>query len=138
MDPNAANYRAYGSCAYSPKPPKDDLDGIFPKDDNATTEPELAQPNSTLSIEQRVSTIWFVAPAFLVVDLVLYYLTRMVTAAIVLDPEPITKSVLLIGHIVLSLTDVVVGVAHVEYAHWAVTGQFIVSWDDLADWEPRP
>ena len=79
-----------------------------------------------------------VAPAFGIADLILGVLTYILGQALLADPEPITKVILLIVEISVSWTEIVMGIAHIEYAHWVVTGELIDSWHDIFDWELRP
>jgi RHS repeat-associated protein len=87
---------------------------------------------------QRAATAFVVAPLFMVLDVVLLVITLANTFALGTDPEPLTKSILLVTEIFFSGIDITVAFAHWDYVHWVVTGKFIKSVDDLSDWELAP
>jgi hypothetical protein len=68
------------------------------------------------------------------VDRALVTTTIANSAALVQDPEPITKLILVSSEIIIIGTDVGVSVLEISYAHWVATGDWINSWDDLSNW----
>jgi hypothetical protein len=87
---------------------------------------------------QRLTTIIFVVPSFLIVDVVLAGITKANTFVLMTNPEPVTKGIFVLTEIIIIGVDIVVAFAHVSYTHWVTTGRFIKSVDDLTNWEYSP
>jgi hypothetical protein len=114
------------------------LGGNVEDEDDVNNDQDLEETGSQLTLGQRVATGVIVVPSFLVIDIMLYKVTKANTVALVLAPEPISKAVLLVNEILLAGADVVIACVHVSYAHWVVTGYIIDSWDDVTDWTLSP
>jgi RHS repeat-associated protein len=103
------------------------------------TKPQQQSPaagsiNEPPPFEKRAATVVFMLPFFALVDRALVTTTIANSAALVQDPEPITKLILVSSEIIIIGTDVGVSVLEISYAHWVANGDWINSWDDLSNW----
>jgi hypothetical protein len=77
------------------------------------------------------------APFFVALDLLLYDVTLANTAALALDPEPVTKIAFLSSEIIVSAADILVVYAELSYLHWVATGEPLTR-ENWTDWAMRP
>jgi RHS repeat-associated protein len=112
---------------------------------NCQLEPKINRSKAEpppLSIYTRASTAILVILAFLLADYLSFEVTRLLTVGSIVDgiadPTPLTRAAVAIVDVGAGIWDTALGVAHVEYAHWIVTGKWIKNVDDLTDWAWAP
>jgi RHS repeat-associated protein len=114
------------------------IDGSLGGNAEDNSEVQDKDVTSKLSLKQRVETTIFMVPFIVTLELVLPPVTTAVSTALALDPEPVTKAILLSTDILLNLSEVALSLALVDYTHWVITGNLIHKPEDLVDWQLRP
>jgi len=77
-------------------------------------------------------------PFLLLVDVSLFLLTLSNTVFLLTFPDPASRILSLSTEIGLIMCDLFLVFMHLQLAHWAITGRWIRSAEDLTDWSLRP
>jgi hypothetical protein len=93
---------------------------------------------SGIPFPKRVFAVFVLTPFLLLVDVSLFLLTLSNTVFLLTFPDPASRILSLSTEIGLIMCDLFLVFVHLQLAHWAITGRWIRSVEDLTDWSLRP
>jgi len=93
---------------------------------------------SGISFPKRAFAVAVLVPFLLLVDVSLFLLTLSNTVFLLTFPDPASRILSLSTEIGLIMCDLFLVFVHLQLAHWAITGRWIRSVEDLTDWSLRP
>ncbi|QWK11833.1 MAG: hypothetical protein KNN16_05960 [Thermoflexus hugenholtzii] len=93
---------------------------------------------SGIPFPKRAFAVAVLVPFLLLVDVSLFLLTLSNTVFLLTFPDPASRILSLSTEIGLIMCDLFLVFVHLQLAHWAITGRWIRSVEDLTDWSLRP
>jgi hypothetical protein len=93
---------------------------------------------SGIPFPKRTFAVAVLVPFLLLVDVSLFLLTLSNTVFLLTFPDPTSRILSLSTEIGLIMCDLFLVFVHLQLAHWAITGRWIRSVEDLTDWSLRP
>jgi len=93
---------------------------------------------SGISFPKRAFAVAILVPFLLPVDVSLFLLTLSNTVFLLTSPDPSSRILSLSTEVILIIGDLFLVFVHVQLVHWAITGRWIRSVEDMTDWSLRP